>query len=244
MQEKDTLPKEYFKVPERFADYIKGAEFISGFSRQDKLLPVITIVVYWGKKPWDGPRCLKEMMDMEGCLPELQGLVVDYPIHLLEVRNYEESDHFQTDIQYLFGFLQREKDKKRLREYVRENEKAFSHLTQDTYDMISIMSRSGKLIENKEKYEKEGECDMCQAIDEIYADGVEEGMKEGMKEGIRYTLVTLLIKLGGISEELGKRIHAEGNQDILESWLQSAVYAETMEEFVQSMEGGGVAKVV
>jgi hypothetical protein len=215
---------------------IKGAEFISGFARNDKLLPVITIVVYWGKNPWDGPRCLKEMIDVEGCPLELQKLIVDHPIHLMEVRKYKELDHFRTGIQYVFGFLQRDKNKTKLKEYIKENAEVFSHLTTDTYDMISVMSKSGKLIKNKKNYEKEGECDMCQAIDEIYEDGVEEG--------IRNSLFIILKKLGGISEELGKRIQTEGNLDILESWLQIAVYAGTMEEFVQSMDLNCVAKAV
>lgn len=40
--------------------------FLSGLCREDKLKPVVTITLYWGSTPWDGPLTLKEMMtDMD-----------------------------------------------------------------------------------------------------------------------------------------------------------------------------------
>ncbi|WP_073092022.1 hypothetical protein [Selenomonas ruminantium] len=38
-----------------------NAEFLSGFHRDDKVLPVITLVVYWGADEWDAPVTLREM---------------------------------------------------------------------------------------------------------------------------------------------------------------------------------------
>lgn len=34
---------------------LAGTEYISGFARNDKLIPVMTLVVYRGEAPWDGP---------------------------------------------------------------------------------------------------------------------------------------------------------------------------------------------
>ena len=39
-----------------------SGEYLSGFYREDRLLPVITLVVYFGADPWDGPVCLHEML--------------------------------------------------------------------------------------------------------------------------------------------------------------------------------------
>ena len=42
-------------------------EFLSGMRKADKFIPVITIVVYYGKeKPWDGARTLHELLDVKG----------------------------------------------------------------------------------------------------------------------------------------------------------------------------------
>ena len=42
---------------------LTGKQFLSGFLKSDKLLPVITLVVYFGPKKWDGPLTLHEMLD-------------------------------------------------------------------------------------------------------------------------------------------------------------------------------------
>ena len=43
---------------------LSGAEYISGFGREDCLVPVFSVVLYFGEKEWDGPLCLKEMMKL------------------------------------------------------------------------------------------------------------------------------------------------------------------------------------
>ena len=43
-------------------DYGSGAEFLSGFHKEDKLTPVVTLTVYWGADEWDAPRSLHEML--------------------------------------------------------------------------------------------------------------------------------------------------------------------------------------
>ncbi len=43
-------------------DLNSPAKFLSGFTAEDHLTPVVTITVYWGSQPWDGPHSLHEMM--------------------------------------------------------------------------------------------------------------------------------------------------------------------------------------
>lgn len=166
---------------------LRGAEYLSGFGKGERLLPVITLVVYWGKQAWDGPKCLKEMLDMEKYPPEIRHLIADYPLHLLEVRKFEQLENFETDIKYVFGFLQRENDKQGLSDYVKDNQEAFSHLREDAYHMISVMTgftdlNTGDIRdkENENRYRREGgNYDMCQAIREMMEDSKAEGIKEG-----------------------------------------------------------------
>ncbi len=59
---------------------LEGAEFLSGFAKEDKLIPTLTLVLYFGPNPWDGPKNLKDMMLLDG-LPEcVRDMIVDYPI--------------------------------------------------------------------------------------------------------------------------------------------------------------------
>ena len=39
-----------------------AGEFLSGFYKTDKLLPVITLTVYLDAKQWDAPRSLHDML--------------------------------------------------------------------------------------------------------------------------------------------------------------------------------------
>ena len=220
---------------------------------------VITIVVYWGKEPWDGPRHLKEILKLEKCPLELQKFIVDYPIHLLEVRQYANSEAFMTDIKYVFGFLQRDKDKEELSAYVEGNKNIFSGLKESTYNLLSVMSRCSRLKQVKKEVEKEGAYDMCEAIEGIYEDGKREGKREGQqlghrqgrrqgrregrqegrllgqREGSVKMLLLILSKLGEVSGELEKKIRCEKDLNTLETWSRWALDAKSMEEFLQGM---------
>lgn len=164
---------------------LSGEEFLSGFAKNDKLIPTLTVVIYFGSKPWDGPRNLKDMMDLEKMPEYMQNMIVDYPIRLLEVRSYPYPERFKTDLQFVFGFLKYAEDKKRLAEYVEEHKEAFSDLNEKAYDMISCMSKSAELKMIKQKYQEEkgGNVDMCQAITEMIADGERRGEMRGENRG-------------------------------------------------------------
>ena len=178
---------------------LRGAAFLSGFSKEDKLVPTITIVVYFGKEPWDGPRSIKEMMDLETYPPEFRDMVVDYPIHILEVRKYPRLEDFHTDLQYVFGFLQNAEDKEALHAYITAHNEVFEDLSEDAYDMISVMSHSEELQNIRKTYDGQGGHDMCQAIKEMIEDGRLDGRREGRQEGIQALVETC--KELGITKE-------------------------------------------
>ena len=43
---------------------LEADEFLSKMKRTDKFLPIITVVIYYGEKPWDGARTLHKMLDI------------------------------------------------------------------------------------------------------------------------------------------------------------------------------------
>ena len=167
---------------------LRGMEYLSGFSKKDRLKPVITIVIYWGKTPWNGPRRLKEILDLDAYPLELQPFIADYPIYLLEVRKFEKLENFTTDIRYVFGFLQREQNKKSLAEYVEANRESFRELSEEAYDLLTVQSNTKELKRKKNEFETEtGGYDMCKAI----RDMVEDGRMEGRMEGRDATLLLI-----------------------------------------------------
>lgn len=58
-----------------------SGEFLTGFSRSDELIPVVTLVIYFGTEAWDGPRNLYEMFGVEN--KKILPFVPDYRINLI-----------------------------------------------------------------------------------------------------------------------------------------------------------------
>ena len=83
----------------------------------------------------------------------------------------------------VFGFLQRASEPEELTEFIEENTKEFSSLTEDAYDMIASMSKTGELKELKKDVEQTEDYDMCKAIDMMVADGEKRGEARGIKLG-------------------------------------------------------------
>lgn len=62
-------------------------EFLSDIAREDRLCPVITLVLYYGEKEWDGPVSLSDMME----IPEIsRPLFNEQNIYLMQVKHVEE----------------------------------------------------------------------------------------------------------------------------------------------------------
>lgn len=172
----DSQWREIAKKHRESKDLTDTDEFISGFSKSDRLIPVVTIVIYLGEREWDGPHSLKELLNMNH-LPEcVKNIVVDYPIHILDVRRFEQLHYFHTDIKYVFGFLQKESNKMELRKYLTENGNYFTELDDEAYEMICSFSNSQELEKKKEYYRKKEGIDMCQAILDMMADERENMM--------------------------------------------------------------------
>ena len=73
-------------------DSATGAEFLSGFHKEDKLTPVITLVIYFGANYWDGPTSLHEMMKLEETDEALKSMIDDYKIKLITPAQIKAED--------------------------------------------------------------------------------------------------------------------------------------------------------
>lgn len=223
---------------------LKGAEYISGFSAKDKVKPVFTLVLYYGKDPWLGPKSLSEMTDWEEIPEEIRRLVADYPLYVLDIRRFKDVEKLETDVRLVFGFLQRERDKNGLREYIEQNQEAFVQIEEDTYDMISAFTKTEGLIERKEEFRSQGGINMCEAIRQMIEDGKAEGklegklegQSEGKLEGLRSSILILLDGLGPIPDSVKEVITKEQEPAALTEMLKAAAKAASMEEFAKKFQ--------
>lgn len=79
---------------------LTSEEFLSGLRKDDKLIPIITAVVYLGDAPWGGPRSLHDMLVFKS--DAIRRLVPDYQINLISPVDMDDKEFlkFHTD----FGF--------------------------------------------------------------------------------------------------------------------------------------------
>lgn len=167
----------------RRKDLRGNAEFLSGFTQADLLVPVVTTVLYYGDEPWNGPRSLKEMMRLEDFPESLRELVNDYPLHIIDVKRFAHSEQFKTDLRLVFGILQRHLDNERLDEFLQANENDFQSMEDDAYIMVANMTHTEELMKFRSKNLKGGKVDMCQAIADMKQKAKNEGILEGKIEG-------------------------------------------------------------
>ncbi len=116
-------------------DYRSSDEFLSGFTLDDKLTPVITITLYLGTTQWDGPRSLAEMMPQmdERILP----FINDYRINLLNPLEITDFSKFETGLRPLFELLKNASDEEKLNELITKDD-TFTRVDVETVAAINL----------------------------------------------------------------------------------------------------------
>lgn len=155
-----------------------SGEFLSGFYKTDKILPVITLTVYFGSDEWDAPRDLHSMLDAD---EETLKFVDNYHLHLIAPAEINEEDFskFHSELKQVMKYIKHSANKKEFEKEVEEN-KDFENISKSTADLITAMT--GYDIEIKEN--EGGKVNMCEAIRGIKEDAWTKGKKEGKAEGI------------------------------------------------------------
>lgn len=162
---------------------LRGDEFLGGFSKKDKLHPVITICLYYGKTPYNGAKELYHMMELLNLPEDLKEMLNNYKIQVLEIRSFKDIDLFKTDLREVFGFIQRSGDAEAEMKFTFDNEDRFRQLEEDAFDVIVSVTGSGELASVKETYREEGGINMCEAIRGMIEQGRIKGRSEGRSEG-------------------------------------------------------------
>ncbi|SFC07390.1 Rpn family recombination-promoting nuclease/putative transposase [Butyrivibrio sp. YAB3001] len=97
-----------------------NAEFLSGFTKADKIKPVITLVINWSKDKWDGPRKLSEMMiDTD---PRINEWIDDYNLKLIDPHDIEDFTKFSSELGDVLEFIKRQNDDNYINDMKREKE--------------------------------------------------------------------------------------------------------------------------
>ena len=142
-----------------------GVEFLSGFLKTDKLIPVITLVVYFGAEKWDGPISLHEMLDTNNDV--VLKYIQDYRINLIEPSGIkeEELELFTSDLKEVLTFIKFSKDSEKIKEHYMDRGKVMID-----NDAIRVIETVTNIKVPKKKGRKK--TDMCEAINKLIEEEV------------------------------------------------------------------------
>lgn len=160
-------------------------EFLSGFYKTDRLIPVVTLVIYWGPDRWDGPLTLKEMYAAAD--DAVMQYVPDYKINLIapEQMTDNEIKEFKTSLKEVMLYIKYSKDKNKLLEIAQEDPD-FLSMDRQAAEVINTVTNSKlKYPEGKETI------NMCLAIEEMRMDSKREGEIKGAVETCKNFNMTL-----------------------------------------------------
>lgn len=159
------------------AEGLNEDEFLSRMKKTDKFIPVITVVVYYGEKEWDGAKTLHEMLDIPEKMTEY---VNDYKMFLVEAKennlilhNVNNKDLFNLLEILLNTGLPKHKVKEKVIQYSEE------HNTEKTVIMTVAGATNTKLDYNSLA---KGDSRMCTVFDEIAKEGRLDGEAKGIVE--------------------------------------------------------------
>ena len=155
-----------------------SVEYLSGFHREDKLMPVITLVIYWGADEWDAPVTLREMYP-EGLDERILHYANEYKVNLISPAQMtdEQLDVFRSDLKAVLKFIKHSKDKHELANLVSNNQdyKSLDRLAAQTISVCSGQNFNFPVGEER--------IDVCKAIDDMVTDARNEGINQGISQG-------------------------------------------------------------
>ena len=99
-------------------DLRQSDEYLSRFARNDRLEPVITLVVYFGLTPWDGPLSLHDMISFSDDV--LRRFMPDYFINLVVPAKMgdEMLTKLNTELCEVFGCIRFAENKEEFDAYI------------------------------------------------------------------------------------------------------------------------------
>ena len=159
------------------------AEFLSGMTEQDKLLPIITIVILFQDQTWNGPKSIHEMLNTTD--PAVLKYVQDYKIHVIAPADMTENElrKFQSSMREVLNFIKYSKDKRKLAQIMQADAERFKHMEREAVQLLNLVTGA-----EMEMDEEEEVVNVCKAIQDMRKEERELGQQEGKTQMIQSML--------------------------------------------------------
>lgn len=170
----------------KYSNGLEEDEYLSKMKKTDKFVPVITVVIYYGEKAWDGAVSLHGLLNIP---EELKKYINDYRLILVEARQKGLAFH-NINNKDLFSLLQIILDKSLPRNEAKEKAIQYSRKHKTEKSVIMTVAGATNLKLDYNALEK-GDGDMCTLFEEIAKESevrgrateiVETGLEFGLSE--------------------------------------------------------------
>ena len=135
-------------------------EFLSGFRKGDKLIPIITAVIYFGADEWDAPMSIHEMLNVPD--PRLLRLIPDYRINLIAPAMIPEEDFdskFHTGFGTLLHVIKHKNDS--VSDIFESIMMKAKHLDVPSFELIEDIAN----VKFEYEIDEKGEVNVCKAME-------------------------------------------------------------------------------
>ena len=199
-----------------------------------KMLPVVTIVLYFGTdRHWSSRKKIKELMEIPRCLDMY---VNDYQMHVFEVAwlTEEQISRFHSDFKVVANFFVQ---KRKNRDYIPDDPTEIRHVD-EVLKLLKVMTGDRRYEEIFRK--KKGVRSMCDVAERLEKMGLAKGIELGREEQKKASRVEFILRVletkGTVDEKTRKRIEEEPDVDRLDIWFTKALKANTVQEFEQALD--------
>lgn len=153
-------------------------EYLSRMKKNDKFYPVITLTIYYGEKPWDGPTSLHEMLN----IPEgLENFVNDYKLLLVEVRQNNLKLHNLNNVD-LFNLFEIALNRNLTKNETKKKVIQYCEAHQTDKNVIMTFAGAANIHIDYNAFEK-GDGTMYTLFDEIEKESEAKGEAKGEAQG-------------------------------------------------------------
>ena len=158
---------------------LTSEEFLSGFRKTDRLMPVITATIYFGADDWDGPLSLHDMMNVPD--KRLLRAIPNYWINLIAPARIDDADFekFNTDLGIALKVLKYQ-DKRTMRQVIRDL--SGRKIGRATAEFLNVQAKLGLVFEEPIE---EGEVDMSKGMEMIISSERAEATENNLLQNIK-----------------------------------------------------------
>lgn len=193
----DSNAKKYKK-----AEGMEEDEYLSKMKKTDKFIPIITVVIYYGEKPWDGATSLHGMLNIP---EEMANYINDYKMLLVEARQNDLTLH-NVNNKDLFNLLQIILERNVPKNEVKEKAIEYSKEHKTNKNVIMTVAGATNIKLDYNALEK-GDGNMCTLFDEIAKESESKGRAVGEAKGIVETGCEFGLSENDILERLQSKLN-------------------------------------